>query len=128
MFGCTCSAAATGGKDFVVAHPSADPDALCQALLRGAFEYQGQKCSAVSRAYLPRSLWRAMGADLAEQTAALTVGDVTDPAVFAGALIDERAYRRVSRAIDRAIATPSVRSWPAAASTRSPGGSFAPRC
>jgi Aldehyde dehydrogenase family/Branched-chain amino acid transport system / permease component len=98
----------TGGKDFVIAHPSADPDALRTALIRGAFEYQGQKCSAVSRAYLPRSLWRRLAPDLAAQTAELAVGDITDAAVFAGALIDERAYRRVSRAIDRAIATPSI--------------------
>jgi 1-pyrroline-5-carboxylate dehydrogenase len=99
----------TGGKDFVLAHPSADPLRLRRALLQGAFEYQGQKCSAASRAYLPRSIWDRMARDLADETDALTMGDVADPDTFMGALIDERAYRRVSRAIDRAITTPSVR-------------------
>src|SRR5206468_3337990 len=69
----------TGGKDFVVAHPSADPAPLVTALVRGAFEYQGQKCSAASRAYLPRSLWEGGVKDAVLATASsLRYGDVTD--------------------------------------------------
>lgn len=92
----------TGGKDFVLAHPSADPDVLRTALLRGAFEYQGQKCSAASRAYVPASVWARIRDDLAAATEALPQGDVADPEVFLGALIDARAYARVTAAIDRA--------------------------
>jgi len=92
----------TGGKDFVLAHPSADVDVLRAALVRGAFEYQGQKCSAASRAYVPESVWRRLRDDLVGATETLVVGDVTDPAVFCGALIDARAYARVTAAIDRA--------------------------
>ncbi len=99
----------TGGKDFVVAHPSADPAALVTGLVRGAFEYQGQKCSAASRAYLPRSLWNAGVRDeLAAVTESLTFGDVSDFSNFGGAVIDERAYRRLSGAIERASGTASV--------------------
>jgi len=98
----------TGGKDFVLAHPSADPAVLRAALLRGAFEYQGQKCSAASRAYLARSVWDRVRDDLAGATEALTLGDVTDPAVFGGALIDARAYARVTAAIDRARGVDSL--------------------
>ena len=68
----------TGGKDFIVAHPSADPDVLRTAMIRGAFEYQGQKCSAASRAYVPRSVWARLRDDLIDQTEALPMGDVTD--------------------------------------------------
>jgi 1-pyrroline-5-carboxylate dehydrogenase len=68
----------TGGKDFVLAHSSADPAVLTTALLRGAFDYQGQKCSAASRAFIPASVWATMGDDLIEKTAALTYGDITD--------------------------------------------------
>ncbi|MFC1407469.1 MULTISPECIES: L-glutamate gamma-semialdehyde dehydrogenase [Streptacidiphilus] len=92
----------TGGKDFVVAHPSADPAVLRTALVRGAFEYQGQKCSAASRAYIPRSLWRLMKDDFLAEVRALTVGDVTDFSSFMGALIDARAYAKNKDAIDRA--------------------------
>ncbi|MBF6174159.1 L-glutamate gamma-semialdehyde dehydrogenase [Nocardia blacklockiae] len=95
----------TGGKDFVLAHPSADPDVLTTALLRGAYEYQGQKCSAASRAFVPRSLWDHMGGDLIDRTAALTYGHVTDFTRFGGALIDRRAYDRNVAAIERAKAT-----------------------
>ena len=98
----------TGGKDFVLAHPSADPAVLRAALLRGAFEYQGQKCSAASRAYLARSVWDRVRDDLVGATEALTLGDVTDPAVFGGALIDARAYARVTAAIDRARGVDSL--------------------
>ncbi|MDR7333653.1 L-glutamate gamma-semialdehyde dehydrogenase [Roseateles asaccharophilus] len=89
----------TGGKDFVVAHASADVDALCVALLRGAYEYQGQKCSAASRAYIPASLWPLVKAQLLDLIATLRMGDVTDFGNFMGAVIDRRAFTRLSRAI-----------------------------
>jgi 1-pyrroline-5-carboxylate dehydrogenase len=98
----------TGGKDFVVAHPSADVDVLRTALVRGAFEYQGQKCSAASRAYVPRSLWNVLRDDLASVVDGLTVGPVTDFSNFMGAVIDDRAFARVTGAIDRAKADPSA--------------------
>ncbi|HEX8630350.1 MAG TPA: L-glutamate gamma-semialdehyde dehydrogenase, partial [Catenuloplanes sp.] len=92
----------TGGKDFVVAHPSADVDALHTALVRGAYEYQGQKCSAASRAYLPRSLWDGGLRDRLAATAdSLTYGDVTDLSNFGGAVIDARAFARHAGALDR---------------------------
>jgi len=92
----------TGGKDFVVAHPSADPGVLLNALVRGAFEYQGQKCSAASRAYLPASLWGALRDELADQVEALTMGPVTDLSNFMGAVIDDRAFASLKGALDRA--------------------------
>ncbi|GGK05822.1 1-pyrroline-5-carboxylate dehydrogenase [Pilimelia anulata] len=92
----------TGGKDFVFAHASADADMLHTALIRGAFEYQGQKCSAASRAYVPRSLWSAGLRDrLAATAESLTYGDVTDFANFGGAVIDARSFARNSEALDR---------------------------
>ncbi|KAF0845515.1 L-glutamate gamma-semialdehyde dehydrogenase [Nocardia caishijiensis] len=98
----------TGGKDFVLAHPSADPAVLTTALLRGAFDYQGQKCSAASRAYVPRSVWSVMSEDLIEKTASLRYGDVTDFANFGGALIDRRAFDRNTAALERAKATQGI--------------------
>ncbi len=98
----------TGGKDFVVAHPSADIDVLRTALVRGAFEYQGQKCSAASRAYVPRSLWRTLRDDLASTVDSLEMGPTTDFRNFMGAVIDDRAFARVTGAIDRAKADPDV--------------------
>jgi 1-pyrroline-5-carboxylate dehydrogenase len=93
----------TGGKDFVLAHPSADPAVLTTALIRGAFEYQGQKCSAASRAYVPRSLWSRMRDDFVATAESLTVGDVAaDLSAFMGAVIDERAFAKHKAAIDRA--------------------------
>ncbi len=92
----------TGGKDFVLAHPSADPAALRTGLIRGAFEYQGQKCSAASRAYIPRSIWERMGADLLAETAALPMGDVNDFGNFIGAVIDNRSFATQKDAIERA--------------------------
>ncbi|MEV0201949.1 L-glutamate gamma-semialdehyde dehydrogenase [Nonomuraea sp. NPDC050691] len=93
----------TGGKDFVLAHPSADLAGLRTALIRGAFEYQGQKCSAASRAYVPRSLWTRMRDDFVAMAESLTVGDVTgDLSTFMGAVIDERAFAKHKAAIDRA--------------------------
>ena len=88
----------TGGKDFVLAHPSADVDVLRTALVRGAFEYQGQKCSAASRAFVPRSVWRRLRDDLAAEVDALSMGDVADLSHFMGAVIDRRAYDRVTAA------------------------------
>ena len=98
----------TGGKDFVLAHPSADPDVLRVALIRGAFEFQGQKCSAASRAYVARSVWEKMREGLVTETEALTVGDVTDMANFMGAVIDARAFARHKAVIDRAHATAGI--------------------
>jgi 1-pyrroline-5-carboxylate dehydrogenase len=98
----------TGGKDFVLAHPSADPAVLRTALVRGAFEYQGQKCSAASRAYVPASLWRRMGDDLIGETESLTMGDVRDFSHFMGAVIDERAFRRLSEVQKRAVDDPAL--------------------
>ncbi|MFC5382521.1 L-glutamate gamma-semialdehyde dehydrogenase [Aquipuribacter nitratireducens] len=99
----------TGGKDFVVAHPSADPEALVTALVRGAFEYQGQKCSAASRAYVPASLWRAGVRDaLVATTESLAYGPVDDFSNFGGAVIDERSFARNSAAVDRAHAEPGI--------------------
>ncbi len=99
----------TGGKDFVLAHPSADPLALEVALVRGAFEYQGQKCSAASRAYVPRSLWEGGLRDgLADRTRSLVYGDVTDLSVFGGAVIDRRAFDRLAAVQQRAAAAPGV--------------------
>jgi 1-pyrroline-5-carboxylate dehydrogenase len=99
----------TGGKDFVFAHPSADLDALAVALVRGAFEYQGQKCSAASRAYVPASRWSALRERLVAHVAEIRVGDVRDFRNLMGAVIDERAYLRLSSAIDGAKKDPSAR-------------------
>ena len=94
----------TGGKDFVVAHPSAEVDALIVALARGAFEYQGQKCSAASRAYIPRSLWPRVRDGLADLVGEIPMGDVADLSTFMGAVIDEHAFRRLTDAIEGAQA------------------------
>jgi 1-pyrroline-5-carboxylate dehydrogenase len=100
----------TGGKDFVIAHPSADPAALVTALIRGAFEYQGQKCSAASRAYLPRSLWEGGVRDrLAATAEELSYGDVSDLSNFGGAVIDRRAFDRLSGVITRLTGDPACR-------------------
>ncbi|MDT0276345.1 L-glutamate gamma-semialdehyde dehydrogenase [Blastococcus goldschmidtiae] len=92
----------TGGKDFVVAHPSADLDVLRTALVRGAFEYQGQKCSAASRAYVPRTVWTRLRDDLVDVTESLPMGDVTDFSNFLGAVIDRRSFSKLSGVLDRA--------------------------
>ncbi|GGQ64764.1 L-glutamate gamma-semialdehyde dehydrogenase [Couchioplanes azureus] len=92
----------TGGKDFVFAHASADVDALHTALVRGAYEYQGQKCSAASRAYVPRSIWDGGLRDrLAATVASIKYGDVTDLSTFGGAVIDGRAFAKHAEALDR---------------------------
>lgn len=98
----------TGGKDFVVAHSSADPDVLRTALVRGAFEYQGQKCSAASRAYVPRSLWAVLRDELASDVDDLTMGDVNDLANFMGAVIDERAFTKHAEVLARASSDPGI--------------------
>lgn len=98
----------TGGKDFVLAHTSADPEVLRTALIRGAFDYQGQKCSAASRAFIPRSVWQRMGDDFLAATEALSYGDVTDLAHYGGAVIDARAFAKNAKAIDRAKSAPGV--------------------
>ena len=98
----------TGGKDFIVAHSSADPDVLRTALIRGAFEYQGQKCSAASRAYVARSVWDRMGDDFLSEAAELTYGDVRDLSNFGGAVIDQRAFDKQVAAIDRAKTVASM--------------------
>ncbi|MEW1791326.1 L-glutamate gamma-semialdehyde dehydrogenase [Streptomyces niveus] len=98
----------TGGKDFVVAHPSADRAVLKTALTRGSFEFQGQKCSASSRAYVPASIWNdGFKEEFAAEVDAIAMGDVTDLSNFIGAVIDERAFAKNKAAIDRAAADPT---------------------
>ena len=92
----------TGGKDFIVAHPSADLDAVATAIVRGSFEYQGQKCSAASRVYAPSNLWPALRERLADQVSTIKVGDVSDFTNFMGAVIDAGAFRTQQEAIDEA--------------------------
>ncbi len=86
----------TGGKDFVLAHPSADADALAVALVRGAFEYQGQKCSAASRAYIPKSLWPRVRDGVTAMMKTIRMGDVADFRNFMGAVIDQKAYAKIT--------------------------------
>lgn len=97
-----------GGKDFVVAHPSADATAVAVGLARGAFEYQGQKCSAASRAYIPRSLWPAVRDELVSIAEEISMGDVGDLSTFMGAVIDAGAFARHRDAIAAAKAAPGV--------------------
>ncbi|MFJ8860696.1 L-glutamate gamma-semialdehyde dehydrogenase [Streptomyces sp. NPDC102451] len=98
----------TGGKDFVVAHPSADRAVLKTALTRGSFEYQGQKCSASSRAYVPASIWNSgFKEEFAAEVDSITMGDVTDLSHFMGAVIDARSFAKNKAAIDRAAADPT---------------------
>ena len=92
----------------MVAHPSADPDVLRVALLRGAFEFQGQKCSAASRAYVPRSVWKKMRSAFLAEVESISVGDVTDLSNFMGAVIDDRAFAKHKRAIARAKRSASL--------------------
>jgi 1-pyrroline-5-carboxylate dehydrogenase len=99
----------TGGKDFVVAHPSAAPAAVTTALVRGAFEYQGQKCSAASRAYVARSLWDGgLREQLADITRTITYGDVADLSNFGGAVIDARAFAKHRDLLARVATDPSI--------------------
>ena len=95
----------TGGKDFILAHPSADPMALTVAIVRGAFEYQGQKCSAASRAYVPSNLWPKVKEMLVPMVESIKMGDVQDHSNFMGAVIDANSFRDQKRAIDEAKAS-----------------------
>jgi 1-pyrroline-5-carboxylate dehydrogenase len=95
----------TGGKDFIVAHPSADPEALLTAMLRGAFEFQGQKCSAASRAYVPKSIWTEIRGALVEQTEGIPMGDVSDFSNFMGAVIDKASFEKIKGYVERAGAS-----------------------
>ncbi|MFJ5551590.1 L-glutamate gamma-semialdehyde dehydrogenase [Streptomyces sp. NPDC093225] len=98
----------TGGKDFVVAHPSADRAILKTALTRGSFEFQGQKCSASSRAYVPASIWNdGFKEQFAAEVDGITMGDVRDLTNFIGAVIDERSFAKNKAAIDRAKSDPT---------------------
>lgn len=99
----------TGGKDFVFAHSSAAVDELVVALVRGAFEFQGQKCSAASRAYIPESLWPAVEERLVAMVKELKVGDPTDFKNFMGAVIDQKAYERIKGYIDEAKKSPDAK-------------------
>lgn len=98
----------TGGKDFIVAHASADLDPLATAMVRGAFEYQGQKCSAASRAYVPSSLWPRLRDQVVDTTQTLTMGDVADFTNFMGAVIDEAAFRKHRQWLERASDDPAL--------------------
>lgn len=92
----------TGGKDFIVAHSSANEEALLTAIVRGAFEYQGQKCSAVSRIYIPETLWQSLKPRLIEEVHALSMGDITDFTHFGGAVIHQTAWNKHKAAIETA--------------------------
>jgi 1-pyrroline-5-carboxylate dehydrogenase len=94
----------TGGKDFIVAHPSADAEALATAILRGSFEYQGQKCSAASRVFAPASLWPQVREQVSEEIGTMRMGDVTDFSNFVGAVIDASSFATQKEAIEEAKA------------------------
>ncbi|PSK98337.1 delta-1-pyrroline-5-carboxylate dehydrogenase [Murinocardiopsis flavida] len=98
----------TGGKDFVVAHHTADPDVVRTALVRGAFEYQGQKCSAASRAFVARSVWDRIQDDLVAEIEALKAGDVTDLGNFMGAVIDRKSFDKLAKVLDQARADDTI--------------------
>jgi 1-pyrroline-5-carboxylate dehydrogenase len=98
----------TGGKDFIVAHPSADPDALLAQAMRGSFEYQGQKCSASSRLYVPSNLWPALRERFAAEVPKIKMGDVCDFENFMGAVIDKASFDSLSQAIEEAKAAPEM--------------------
>ena len=99
----------TGGKDFIVAHPNCDHRALVVALLRGSFEYQGQKCSAASRAYIPRSVWEAIEGEFVEEIGKITMGDARDFTNFMTAVIDQRSFDNITGYISRATSDPDCR-------------------
>jgi 1-pyrroline-5-carboxylate dehydrogenase len=98
----------TGGKDFIIAHPSADPQALAVAVVRGGYEFQGQKCSAASRIYVPRSLWANVRDRMVAMIDDIKVGDVQDFRNFMGAVIDRKAFDKISGYIDRARTEASI--------------------
>jgi 1-pyrroline-5-carboxylate dehydrogenase len=92
----------TGGKDFVIAHPSADADALAVAIVRGGYEFQGQKCSAVSRVYIPKSLWNGVRDRMVAMIDEIKMGDIQDFRNFMGAVIDKRAFDKISEYVEHA--------------------------
>jgi 1-pyrroline-5-carboxylate dehydrogenase len=92
----------TGGKDFIIAHPSADADALAVAIVRGGFEFQGQKCSAASRVYVPKSLWAKVRDRAAAMIDDIKMGDVQDFRNFMGAVIDKRAFDKIGGYVEHA--------------------------
>ena len=94
----------TGGKDFIVAHPECDEEALSVALLRGSFEFQGQKCSAASRAYIPASVWGRIGSKYCAEVGKITMGDVSVFSNYIGAVIDKKSFDNIAGYIDRAKA------------------------
>jgi 1-pyrroline-5-carboxylate dehydrogenase len=96
----------TGGKDFVVAHPDCDHRGLLVALLRGSFEYQGQKCSAASRAYIPKSVWGSISEDLCDEIRKIKMGDACDFSNFMTAVIDQRSFDKITGYIERAKNNP----------------------
>ncbi len=98
----------TGGKDFIIAHPSAEPQAVAVGMLRGAFEFQGQKCSAASRTYIPRSLWPAVQEKLVADLETVKMGSPEDFGNFINAVIDERSFDKLAGYIDAAKADPAV--------------------
>ena len=99
----------TGGKDFIVAHPNCDHRGLIVALLRGSFEFQGQKCSASSRAYIPRSVWESIKGEFVEEIGKITMGDARDFTNFMTAVIDQRSFDKISGYISRASEDPDCR-------------------
>ncbi len=99
----------TGGKDFIVAHESADPAAVATAIVRGSFEYQGQKCSAASRCYVPEAIWPDVERELVQQMSEITVGDPGDFSNFVNAVIDRRAFDKITGYIERAASAEGVR-------------------
>ena len=101
----------TGGKDFIVAHESADVEALAVALIRGAFEYQGQKCSAASRAYIPKGIWPTLSALLKKHLSEITVGTVEDFRNLVNAVIDRKSFDKLKAAIGRAQESAVAEVW-----------------
>jgi 1-pyrroline-5-carboxylate dehydrogenase len=98
----------TGGKDFAIVHASADRAAVCTAIVRGGYEFQGQKCSALSRVYVPDSMWPKLHDDLVDTIQSIRMGDVSDFANFMGAVIDRNAFQKISGYIDAARQSPDV--------------------
>jgi 1-pyrroline-5-carboxylate dehydrogenase len=99
----------TGGKDFIVAHPDCDRQALLVAMLRGSFEFQGQKCSAASRAYIPQSVWGAIAEDYCAEVAKITLGDPRDFSNYMSAVIDRKSFDKITGYIERAKADPNCK-------------------
>jgi len=99
----------TGGKDFIFVHPSSDPQEVAVAMVRGAFEYQGQKCSAASRSYIPESLWADVKSRMGDMIAQITVGDVREFSHFMNAVIDEASFDNIMGYIEDARKSPDAR-------------------